>query len=95
MTEQSRVDLIDSATFGLKTKANVGQEQPSRNCLLCPESVHTVIELGQWGSNKLPQSLGNTSKIQADSELVWLSFFYGSNAWILTGRQNGGSASGF
>lgn len=86
MAEQSRVDLIDSATLGLKTKANVGQEQPSRNDLLCPESVHTIIELCQWGSNELPKCLGNPSKIQADSELVWVSFFYGSNAWILTGE---------
>lgn len=86
MAEQSRVDLIDSATLGLKTKANVGQEQPSRNGLLCPESVHTIIELCQWGSNELPKCLGNPSKIQADSELVWVSFFYGSNAWILTGE---------
>lgn len=57
MTKQSRIDLIDSTMFGLMTKANVGQEHPSRNCLLCQESVHTIIELCQWEweSNKLPK----------------------------------------
>lgn len=57
MTKQSRIDLIDSTTFGLITKANVGQEHPSRSCLLCLESVHTITELCQWGweSNELPK----------------------------------------
>lgn len=30
--------------------------------------------------------LGNISSVQADSELVWISFSHGSNVWVLTGE---------